>query len=90
MSSAPQPHLFEETDQSGEGCRWDDAIDGPVAEPGHLCVYLTQNGGAGGLPGFAFDDLNGEPNAKRYGAILRATVTQGGFSALGAWAATAP
>jgi hypothetical protein len=90
MSAEPTPHVMVGSETSEPGCSWPDEADAPLAEPGHLCVYVSSYTGA---PSFEITNaLSGEGGTSRYGATFEATPqNEFGATVRGAtWVATAP
>ncbi len=85
----PQEHVIVDEDPPA-GCRWDEGLDAPVADPGHLCVWIFSYTGS---PDFQITNaLSGEGGASKWGAVLEATPqNEYGATVRGAtWVATAP
>jgi hypothetical protein len=90
MKEAPEVELLRDVDDRTASCRWDAEVGGPVAEPGHLCVYAFRPVPLRADDGWQVFDLSGRPGATRYGALLYAPADVAASTVPGAWAATAP
>jgi hypothetical protein len=88
LRSAPTAHQFEETSEGNAYCSWSDELDGPVAEPGHLCIYRLNYSPADYTARDAAGSSGSDPS--RYGAQLVGYNPTTGFNAMAAWAVTAP